>query len=40
MLSEGTIVALATPQGSGAIGVIRISGAEAFEKTQVFFQPK
>lgn len=40
MLSEGTIVALATPQGSGAIGVIRISGAEAFEKSQVFFQPK
>lgn len=40
MLSEGTIVALATPQGSGAIGVIRVSGPEAFEKTRIFFHPK
>lgn len=40
MLSEGTIIALATPQGSGAIGVIRLSGAKAFEKTALFFRSK
>ena len=40
MLSEGTIIALATPQGSGAIGIIRISGPQAFEKTKLFFKPK
>lgn len=40
MLSEGTIIALSTPQGSGALGVIRISGASAFEKTSLFFKPK
>ena len=28
--SQDTIVAIATPQGLGAIGVIRISGAETF----------
>lgn len=33
MLSEGTIIALATPAGSGAIGIIRLSGPDAFEKT-------
>ena len=40
MLSEGTIIALATPAGSGAIGVIRLSGPDAFEITKVFFSPK
>ena len=40
MLSEGTIIALATPQGSGAIGIIRLSGPQAFEKTKLFFKPK
>ncbi len=40
MLTEGTIVALATPQGSGAIGVIRVSGPQAFEKTALFFLSK
>lgn len=40
MLSEGTIIALSTPQGSGALGVIRISGSLAFEKTALFFVPK
>ena len=40
MLSEGTIIALATPQGIGAIGVIRLSGPLSFEKTSVFFYPK
>ena len=37
MLSEGTIIALATPAGSGAIGTIRLSGPDAFEKTSFFF---
>lgn len=40
MLSDGTIIALSTPQGSGAIGIIRLSGPEAFEKTTLFFKPK
>ena len=37
MLSDGTIIALSTPQGSGALGVIRLSGSLALEKTQLFF---
>ena len=40
MLSDGTIIALSTPQGSGALGVLRISGPQAFEKTALFFKPK
>ena len=40
MLSEGTIIALATPSGSGAIGVIRLSGPDVFEITKIFFRPK
>lgn len=40
MLTEGTVIALATPEGSGAIGVIRLSGEEAFHFTSPFFQPK
>ena len=40
MLTEGTIIALATPEGSGAIGVIRLSGEEAFRYTAAFFRPK
>ncbi len=35
-----TIVALSTPQGIGAIGVIRISGPEALETTQKIFKGK
>jgi tRNA U34 5-carboxymethylaminomethyl modifying GTPase MnmE/TrmE len=31
---------LATPAGSGAIGVIRLSGPDAFEITKDFFRPK
>ncbi|MDF2457390.1 MAG: trmE [Cytophagaceae bacterium] len=30
LISQDTIVAIATPQGQGAIGVIRLSGAETF----------
>ena len=40
MLSDGTIIALSTPQGSGALGVIRLSGSLALEKTQLYFTPK
>ncbi len=40
MLTEGTVIALATPEGSGAIGVIRLSGEEAFHFTAPFFKPK
>ena len=40
MLSDGTIIALASPRGSGAIGLIRISGTQAFKKTALFFQSK
>lgn len=35
-----TIVALATPPGKGAIGVIRLSGAQAIEITDRLFQGK
>ena len=40
MLSDGTIIALASPIGSGAIGLIRISGTQAFKKTALFFRSK
>jgi len=40
MLTEGTVIALATPEGSGAIGVIRLSGEEAFHFTAQFFKLK
>lgn len=35
-----TIVALATPQGAGAIGIIRLSGSKAFELTELLFKGK
>jgi tRNA modification GTPase len=37
---DDTIVALATPSGSGAIGVIRLSGPEAISITQQVFKGK
>jgi tRNA modification GTPase len=37
---DDTIVALATPSGSGAIGVIRLSGTEAIRITQQVFKGK
>ena len=40
MLSEGTIVALSTAVGSGAIGVIRVSGPLAIETTARLFSPR
>ncbi|MFQ3341051.1 MAG: tRNA modification GTPase [Flavobacteriaceae bacterium] len=40
MLSDGTIIALSTPHGSGAIGVIRLSGTLALIKAALFIVPK
>jgi tRNA modification GTPase len=40
MLSEGTIIALSTPNGVGAIGVIRLSGDLAIEKAALFIFSK
>lgn len=37
---DDTIVALATPQGIGAIGVIRVSGSKAFEILDTLFTSK
>jgi len=37
---DDTIVALATPQGTGAIGVIRVSGKQAFEVVNELFPSK
>ncbi|SEA41391.1 tRNA modification GTPase trmE [Arachidicoccus rhizosphaerae] len=38
--NQDTIVALATPQGSGALGIIRISGNEAFSIVNELFSAK
>ncbi len=38
MLDQDTIIALATPSGSGAIAVIRISGADAIDKVSPHFK--
>ena len=35
-----TIAAIATPVGTGGVGIIRISGAESFEITEKFFAQK
>ena len=40
MYNEGTIIALSTPPGSGAIAIIRLSGEEAISKTDIFFKSK
>ena len=40
MINQETIVALATPNGLGAISVIRISGINAISITEKLFQPK
>ena len=37
---DDTIVALATPQGIGAIGIIRLSGAEAISLCNAIFKGK
>lgn len=38
--NDDTIIALATPQGVGAIGVIRLSGKEAISITNKVFKGK
>jgi len=40
MYNEGTIIALSSPPGSGAIAIIRLSGKEAISKTDIFFKSK
>jgi tRNA modification GTPase len=40
MNSSDTIIALATPQGTSGIAIIRISGAKAFDITDIFFTGK
>ena len=40
MINQETIVALATPNGLGAISVIRISGINAISITEKLFKPK
>ena len=40
MYNEGTIIALSSPPGSGAIAIIRLSGEEAISKTDTFFKSK
>src|SRR5215213_7068846 len=37
---DDTIVALATPAGTGAIAVIRLSGSKTFEIAEKIFRPK
>jgi len=39
-LQNTNIVAIATPSGAGAIGIIRISGPEAIAITQQIFKGK
>ena len=40
MINQETIIALATPNGLGAISVIRISGLNAISTTEKLFKPK
>ena len=40
MINQKTIIALATPNGLGAISVIRISGLNAISVTEKLFKPK
>ena len=40
MYSTGTIIALSTPQGAGAIGILRLSGSTAIRIVSSFFKAK
>ena len=40
MYNEGTIIALSSAPGSGAIAIIRLSGEDAISKTDLFFESK
>ena len=38
--SEDTIAAISTAMGEGGIGIVRISGQDAFKIAQKIFQPR
>ena len=38
MYTEGTIIALSSPPGSGAISIIRLSGKDAIATTDKIFK--
>ncbi len=40
MIDKDNIIALATPAGSGAISIIRISGSKSIEITDSLFKSK
>ena len=40
MYNEGTIIALSSPPGSGAISIIRLSGKDSISITDKFFESK
>ena len=40
MYNEGTIIALSSPPGSGAISIIRLSGKDSISETDKFFESK
>ena len=40
MYNEGTVIALSSPPGSGAISIIRLSGKDSISKTDKFFESK
>ena len=40
MILSDTIIALATPQGTSGIAIIRMSGVKAFDITDIFFVGK
>ena len=40
MINQDTIIALATPNGLGAISVLRISGKDAISITEKVFKSK
>ncbi len=40
MYNEGTIIALSSPPGSGAISIIRLSGKDSISKTDKFFKSR
>ncbi|NMD42540.1 MAG: hypothetical protein GYA86_04420, partial [Firmicutes bacterium] len=40
MIVDETIAAISTPLGEGGIGIVRISGKEAFSIGQKIFSPR
>ena len=39
MMTDDTISQIATPHGTGGIGIIRVSGADAFRIAREVFRP-